>query len=196
MRRLLFACLLFQAIALPGMAALNVGDTAPDFTAKASRSGNTFDFSLKESLKKGPVVLYFFPAAFTSECNVQAHEFAVNHEKFVAAGATVVGVSLDGIARLKEYSADPNYCGGKVAVASDPDSRIAKSYDLRVMEAPPGSKDTTGIPIEHGLVESFTFIVAPDGKVAAVIGGISPSANVTEALKAVQKLAARQTAAN
>jgi peroxiredoxin len=177
------------------MAALNIGASAPDFTAKASRAGEGFDFSLADALKKGPVVLYFFPAAFTSECNVQAHEFAVNEEKFVAEGATIVGVSLDSIARLNEFSADPNFCGGKMAVASDVDGRIAKSYDLKVMDAPPDSKDSRGIPIEHGLVESFTFIIASDGRIAATIAGRPQSSNVTEALKAVRRLATKQTAA-
>jgi peroxiredoxin len=196
MKRFLFAPWVLLAIALPSTAALNQGDPAPHFTARASRAGETFDFSLADALKKGPVVVYFFPAAFTSVCNVQAHEFAQNEEKFVAAGATVVGVSLDSIARLNEFSADPNYCGGKVAVAADVDGGIAKSYDLKVLDAPPGSKDSRGIPIEHGLVESFTFVIAPDGKIAAAIGGgRSPSANVIEALKAVQKLSTKQTAA-
>lgn len=193
MRRFLF--LMLALTALPSMAALTAGDTAPDFAAKASRGGDAVDFSLTAALKNGPVVLYFFPAAFTSACNVQAHEFAVNHEKFVAAGATVVGVSLDDITRLNKYSADPNYCGGKVAIVSDADGSIAKSYDLRVLDAPPGSKDTTGIPIEHGLVESIIFIIAPGGRITATIGGRSPASNVTRALQAVQKLAAKQTAA-
>jgi peroxiredoxin len=195
MKRFLFAFLALQALALPGGAALNEGETAPDFAAKASLAGKAFDFSLAEALKKGPVVVYFFPAAFTSGCDIQAHEFAVRHEKFIAAGATVVGISLDSIARLNEFSADPDYCGGKVAVASDVEGRIAKAYDLRVLAAPPGSKDTQGVPIEHGLVERLTFVIAPDRKIAATIGGVSPTANVTKALEVVQKLAKIPTTA-
>ncbi len=190
----LFLAFLLGALVLSAEAALTKGDAAPDFKAKASRGGKSFDFSLREALKKGPVVIFFFPAAFTSECNVQAHEFAVSHEKFVAAGATVVGVSLDSIDRLNAFSADPEYCGGKVAVVSDGGGEIAKSYELKVMDAPPGSKDTRGAPIGHGLVESVTFIVQPDGEIAATVKGLSASANVSKALEVVQKLAPRQTA--
>jgi peroxiredoxin len=195
MKRLLFALLALQAFALPGSAALGEGATAPDFTVKASRAGKAFDFSLTEALKKGPVVVYFFPAAFTSGCDIQAHEFAVRQEKFIAAGATVVGISLDRIDRLNEFSADPDYCGGKVAVGSDVGGKIAKAYDLRVVTAPPGSRDTQGVPLEHGLVERFTFVITPDQKVAATIGGVSPTTNVTRALEVVQKLAEKPTTA-
>lgn len=184
----LFACLM----AFPAMAALKVGDSAPDFSAPASLAGKTLDFSLKKALRKGPVVLYFYPAAYTNVCNIQAHQFAANHEKFVAAGATVVGVSLDSIDRLNSFSADPNYCGGKVTVASDADGSIAKSYDLSVRDAPPGVTDTQGLPIEHGMVEQFTFVIAPDGKIAATVGEGSPVANVAKALDAVQRLSTKQ----
>lgn len=192
MPRLLLGCLLWFAIAFSAAAALQEGDLAPDFEIPASLAGKTFTFSLKEALKKGPVVVYFFPAAFTDACNVQAHEFAANYDKFVAAGATVVGVSLDSIHRLNRFSADPDYCGGKVAVASDADGGVSKSYDLRVEEAPAGVTDIQGAPIEHGLVEQMTFVVAPDGKIAAVVRGDSPTANVAKALEAVRRLAAKQ----
>ncbi|MGE5467091.1 MAG: peroxiredoxin [Ignavibacteria bacterium] len=192
--RHLFLAFLCGALALPVGAALTKGDHAPEFEAPASVGGRTFAFSLGEALRKGPVVVFFFPAAFTSECNVQAHEFAVSHEKFLAAGATVVGVSLDDIDHLNAFSADPDYCGGKVAVVSDRNGDIAKSYELKVMAAPPGSKDTHGAPIRHGLVESITFIIASDGNVAATLVGPSPSSNVSRALEIVQKLAPKQTA--
>lgn len=192
MARSLLACLLALAIALPAGAALQTGEAAPDFRAPAALAGKTFTFSLKETLAKGPVVVYFFPAAFTDACNIQAHAFAAHYENFVAAGATVVGVSLDSIARLKTFSAEPNYCGGKVAVASDADGSIAKSYDLRVEEPPPGVTDTQGLPLQHGLVEQITFVVAPDGKIAATITTESPTAHVAQALEAVERLAAKQ----
>jgi peroxiredoxin len=136
------------------------------------------------------VVVYFYPSAYTGGCNVQAHAFAVDQEKFAAAGASIVGVSLDSIARLNDFSADPEYCAGKIAVASDADGRIAKSYDLAVRDAAPGRKDTRGVDIDHGFAERTTFIVTPNGKVAAVVGGLAPGANVEQALQAVQKLAA------
>jgi len=171
-------------------AALKEGDAAPAFTARASLAGKAFDFSLKESLKNGPVVVYFYPSAFTGGCNLQAHTFAVNQEKFAAAGATIVGVSLDSIARLNDFSADPEYCAGKIAVASDADGRIAKAYDLAVRAAVAGRKDTRGADIDHDSTERTTFVVTRDGKVAATVGGLTPVANVERALEAVQKLAA------
>ncbi len=188
--KLLVAAVLAASIALPAAAALKEGDNAPDFKAQASQAGKAFGYSLKDALKKGPVVVYFYPSAYTGGCNVQAHAFAVNQEKFAAAGASIVGVSLDSIARLNDFSADPEYCAGKIAVASDADGRIAKAYDLTVREATPGRKDTRGKDIDHGFAERTTFIVTPDGKVAAVVGGLAPGANVEQALQAVQKLAA------
>jgi peroxiredoxin len=182
----LSAALMFASSAF---AALKEGDAAPAFTARASLAGKAFDFSLKESLKNGPVVVYFYPSAFTGGCNLQAHTFAVNQEKFATAGATIVGVSLDSIARLNDFSADPEYCGGKIAVASDTDGRIAKAYDLAVRAAVAGRKDTRGADIDHGSAERTTFVVTPDGKVAATVGGLTPIANVERALEAVQKLA-------
>lgn len=192
MSRLLLGCLLSWAVAFPAAAALRVGDTSPDFTAEAAVAGKSFSFSLKAALKKGPVVVYFYPAAFTDACNILAHQFAANHEKFVAAGATVVGVSLDSIDRLKAFSADPDACGGKVAVASDADGGIAKSFDLRVQDPAPGVTDIEGVPVEHGLVEQMTFVIAPDGRIAAVAADESPTANVAKALETVQRLATKQ----
>lgn len=191
MKRMLLASLLAGAIALPAGAALKEGDRAPAFKTQASLAGKAFTYSLKDALKKGPVVVYFYPSAFTGGCNIQAHTFAVNHEKFAAAGASIVGVSLDSIARLNEFSADPNYCAGKFPVAADADGAIAKSFDLVIREIAAGKKDTRGIEIDHATTERTTFIVTPDGKIAAGVGGVSPSANVDQALEAVQKLAAK-----
>jgi peroxiredoxin len=134
------------------------------------------------------VVVYFYPSAYTSACNVQAHAFAVNDEKFAAAGASIIGVSLDSVARLNDFSKDPEYCNGKFPVASDADGRIAKSYDLAVKEGRAGAKDTRGVDIDHGFAERTTFVVSPDGRIAATIGGMSPQANVEKALEAVQSL--------
>jgi peroxiredoxin len=174
---------------MPALAALNAGDAAPDFKAPASLDGKTFEFSLKQALTKGPVVVYFYPSAYTGGCNLQAHTFAVNYDKFRAAGASVIGVSLDSIERLNEFSADPQYCAGKVAVASDTGGKIAKSYDLKVGDAKEGAKDSRGIEIGHGFAERTTFIVTPDGKISATVGGVSPVENVDKALELVQQLA-------
>src|SRR5580765_3885675 len=122
--------LLVGLMALPLAAALKTGEKAPDFSAKASLAGKEFAFSLKDALKKGPVVVYFYPSAFTGGCNIEAHTFAENKEKFDAAGASIIGVSRDSIARLNAFSADPQYCAGKIAVASDVDGAIATSYGL------------------------------------------------------------------
>jgi peroxiredoxin len=195
MKTTLVAALLASLTALPAMAALKEGDSAPDFKAQASLAGKAFNFSLKDTLKKGPVVVYFYPSAYTGGCNIQAHTFAVNHDKFAAAGATVIGVSLDSIARLNDFSADPEYCAGKVAVASDADGKIARSFDLNIRDAAPGRKDTRGIEIDHGFAERTTYIVTQDGKIAATVGGLAPEANVDKALEAVQKLAANKSSA-
>jgi peroxiredoxin len=184
---LLFSVVL--ALVLPAFAALKVGDNAPDFKAQASLAGKEFSFSLKNALKNGPVVVYFYPSAFTGGCNIQAHSFAVNNDKFVAAGSSIIGVSLDSITRLNDFSADPAYCGGKIAVASDADGSVAKAYDLAVKAASPGRKDTRGKDIDHGFAERTTFVITPDGKVAATLGGLSPAENVDKALEAVEKLA-------
>ncbi|MCB5189136.1 peroxiredoxin [Methylobacillus arboreus] len=171
-------------------AALKEGDVAPDFQAQASLDGKSFNFSLKEALKKGPVVVYFYPSAYTGGCNVQAHTFAEKHEQFAAAGATIIGVSLDSIERLNEFSADPDYCAGKFPVASDAGGKIAKAYELNVREASPGRKDTRGKEIDHGFAERTTFIIKTDGKIGNTVGGIAPAENVERALESVQSLAA------
>ena len=189
MKKLIIASLLAATVVLPASAALKEGDAAPAFKAQASQAGKAFAFSLKDALKKGPVVVYFYPSAFTGGCNIQAHTFAVNHDKFSAAGATVVGVSLDSIASLNEFSADPNYCAGKFPVAADANGDIAKSYDLAIREIAAGKKDTRGIEIDHAAAERTTFIVTPDGKIAATVGGLTPEANVEKALATVQQLA-------
>jgi peroxiredoxin len=183
---------LAASLSLPALAALKAGDAAPEFTAQASLAGKPFTYALKDALKKGPVVVYFYPSAFTGGCNAQAHAFATNMDKFKAAGASVVGVSLDSIARLNDFSADPNYCAGQLPVASDADGKIAKSYDLMIREAKEGAKDTRGVEIGHGMAERTTFIVTPDGKVSSTIGGVMPTENVDAALAAVQALKAKK----
>jgi peroxiredoxin len=184
----ILAVLVASAVALPAFAALKPGATAPDFSAQASLAGKPFAYSLKDALKKGPVVVYFYPSAFTSGCNAQAHAFAVNQDKFSAAGATIIGVSLDNIGRLNDFSADPQYCGGKIPVASDADGKIAASYDLKVEAGNDSYKDSRGVLIGHGFTERTTFIVKPDGSIAATVGNMAPTANVDAALEAVRAL--------
>jgi len=179
------------AIAFPAAAALQEGEMAPVFTAQASLAGKTFTYSLKDALKRGPVVVYFYPSAFTGGCNAQAHAFSESKEKFTAAGATIIGVSLDNIARLNDFSADPEYCAGRIAVASDADGRIARSYGLTVTAASPGMKDSRGAEINHGFAERTTFVVGPSGKILATVGGVAPTVNVTKSLEIVERYAAK-----
>lgn len=175
-------------VALPAVAALEAGDMAPAFEARASLDGQDFDFSLREALDEGNVVVYFYPSAYTQGCNIQAHEFSVNMDAFEAAGASVVGVSLDSIERLNDFSADPDYCAGNLTVASDATGEIARSFGLDVREGREGLKDTRGEEIGHGFAERTTFIVTSDGRIAETIGGVSPMENVQRSLEAVQRL--------
>lgn len=184
--------LLALMISLPVAAALHEGETAPDFTAPASLDGKVFQYSLKEALAKGPVVVYFYPSAYTNGCSLQAHTFAENYEKFAAAGASIIGVSLDSIERLNQFSADPEYCAGKIAVASDADGSIARSYDLTIHEPKDGAKDMRGVEIDHGFAERTTFIVTPDGKIAATVGNVSPFENVAKSLEIVEQIAKKK----
>ncbi|MDA0707419.1 MAG: peroxiredoxin [Proteobacteria bacterium] len=188
MNKISLAVLGLAFMALPAIAALEAGDTAPKFELRASLDGEEFDYSLSEALEAGPVVVYFYPSAYTGGCNIQAHEFAVNMEKFKAAGASVIGVSLDSIERLNDFSADPEYCAGELSVASDANGDVAASFKLSVREAPVDAKDSRGVEIGHNMVERTTFIVTSDGEIAVTIGGISPMENVQKSLEAVQSL--------
>lgn len=172
------------------IAALPAGAEAPLFEAQAAFAGKTQSFVLKDAIARGPVVVYFYPAAYTNGCNLQARTFADKQAQFAAAGATVIGVSLDNIRRLTEFSADPEFCAGKVAVASDADGRIARAYDLQVREAAAGRKDVRGVEIGHDSVERTTFVIDRSGRIAAAISGVAPATNVEQALAAVQSLAA------
>ena len=195
MKRVLAGATLSALIALPAFAALKQGDAAPGFTAKASLAGKEFSYSLDDALKKGPVVVYFYPSAYTGGCNIEAHTFSENAAQFAAAGATVIGVSGDSIERLNAFSADPEYCAGKVAVASDADGAIAKSFDLSAKTAP-AFNDTRGNPVDHLLIERTTFVVTPDHKIAATLSSaadkISPAQHVEKSLDVVKQLAAKK----
>jgi peroxiredoxin len=197
MKRLILGSLLSAALVVPAFAALKQGEMAPDFSAKASMAGKEFEFSLKSALKKGPVVVYFYPSAFTGGCNIEAHTFAENKEKFDAAGATIIGVSRDSITRLNAFSADPQYCAGKIGVASDPTGAIAQSYNLTKMDIKAGMKDSRGVEIDHDFTERTTFVVTPDNKIVAVLSSaddkINPAAHVEKSLAVVQQLAASKT---
>jgi peroxiredoxin len=186
MNRLVVVILSSTALALSALAAIEVGEQAPNFDARASLAGVPFDYSLRDALAEGTVVVYFYPSAYTQGCNIQAHEFSVQMDAFTAAGASVIGVSLDSIERLIDFSADPEYCAGNLAVASDELGVIARSFGLNIRDAREGATDTRGEEIVHGFSERTTFIVTSDGKIAAVVGGVTPFDNVRLSLVAVQ----------
>ena len=168
------------------------GSTAPVFNAKASMAGKEFDFSLKKALAKGPVVLYFYPAAYTGGCDLEAHTFAELKDKFTAAGATIIGLSADDISRLNSFSSDPEYCGGKFAVASDPDGKIAATYGLKLKPAQAGVKDVRGEQVTHGFIPRTTFVIDKKGKVVAVFSSetdhIAADEHVKKSLEIVKEM--------
>ncbi|NRF70582.1 redoxin domain-containing protein [Aquincola sp. S2] len=183
------AALLASLHALPAAhAALAEGDAAPTFSAPASLAGRTIDYRLADALSRGPVVVWFYPAAFTGGCSLQARGFAEAAAEFAAAGATLVGVSLDHIERLNAFSADPQSCAGKFPVASDSDGRIARRYALQLQAAQADQKNQRGEAIAHDRVERTTFVIRRDGRIAAAIGGVSPRDNVARTLAAVKAL--------
>lgn len=153
-------------------AALPLGATAPDFTTQATLAGKPFTFSLANALRSGPVVLYFYPAAFTKGCTVEAHEFAEATEKFKALGATVIGVSHDPIDTLNKFSVSE--CRNKFAVASDADQSITKAYDA-VLAAKPEYANRT------------SYVIAPTGKIIYEYTALSPDKHVENTMAAVQK---------
>ena len=171
---------------------LSKGSTAPMFTAKASQSGNEFDFSLKEALAKGPVVVYFYPSAYTGGCDLEAHTFAQLMDTFTAAGATIIGVSADDIQRLKTFSSDPDFCAGKFPVASDPGGKIAATYGLELTLPQAGVKDVKGQQVTHGFIPRTTFVINKNDKIVAVFSSktdhISPDEHVKKSLAIVSKL--------
>jgi thioredoxin-dependent peroxiredoxin len=181
-------------LAAPALAALQPGAKAPGFRAKASLAGKDFSFSLKAALKKGPVVLYFYPSAFTRGCDLEAHTFAAEKPKFDEASATIIGVSEDSIQRLNAFSSDPNYCAGEFPVASDAHGRIATSYGLEVMPPRSGAADVRGVEIGHGFIPRTTFVIAQDGHIVATLSSeadhLGPAEHVERSLAVVQGLKA------
>ncbi len=133
-RPLAFVAAAVFVVAAAAHAALKPGDAAPDFKTQASLAGNVFTFSLADALKKGPVVLYFYPAAFTTGCTIEAHEFAEAVDAYRALGASVIGVSRDDIDTLNRFSVSE--CRSKFPVASDQDQSIMKSYDAVLAVSP------------------------------------------------------------
>jgi peroxiredoxin len=195
MKKLVLGFAVSLLISLPILAALKVGDMAPNFSARGSLGGKEFDFSLQEALKKGPVVVYFFPSAYTKGCDLEAHTFSTEKDKFDAAGASIIGVSADSIARLNRFSADPDFCAGKFPVASDTDKKIATSYNLATTAVKAGQLDVKGDAIDHDFIERETFVIGKDHKIIATFSskddGLSPDQHVAKSLAIVQQLGSK-----
>src|ERR1700743_1642204 len=171
---------------------LSKGDAAPVFTAQASLAGSAFDFSLKKALAKGPVLVYFYPSAYTGGCDIEAHSFAELKDKFTAAGTTIIGVSADDIQRLNSFSSDSSYCAGKFPVASDPGGQIAATYGLTISAPKSGIKDVRGQDLTHGFIPRTTFVIGKDGTIIAGFSSgtdhISPADHVEKSLAIVKNL--------
>lgn len=158
-------------------AALKVGAPAPDFSTDAALAGVATKFTLSQALKKGPVVLYFYPKAFTSGCTVEAHSFAEATEKFNALGATVVGVSNDDIETLKRFSVEA--CRNKFMVVADGAAQVIKKFDAGLMLMP-------------SVADRISYVIGPQGKVLYVYSSLSPDEHVANTLKAVEQWRAAQ----
>ncbi len=177
MKRFLLLMTLVALAVAPALAALQVGAKAPDFTLQASKGGKVFTFSLAAALKKGPVVLYFYPAAFTPGCTIEAHDFADAIDKYHDLHATVIGVSHDPIDKLQKFSVSE--CRSKFAVAADTDQAVEKSYDAVLTKAPQYANRTS-------------YVIAPDGTVIYTYTNLNPDQHVTNTLQALKNWEAKQ----
>jgi thioredoxin-dependent peroxiredoxin len=164
---------------LPAVAALPVGDKAPDFTLQAALGGKPLTFSLKQALRKGPVVLYFFPAAFTPGCTLEAHAFAEATDDFNKLHATVIGVTAGNIDRVAEFSSVE--CRNKFAVAADPDAKVAGEYKNQIQAMGKTLSDRT------------SYVIAPDGKILLSYTDRNPQEHITKALEAVKAWRAKHS---
>lgn len=162
-------------LAAPALAALPVGSTAPLFQAESALGGKAAPFVLHETLKKGPVILFFYPKAFTSGCTVEAHLFAEATPRFQALGATVIGMSNDDIGTLKKFSVEA--CRNKFAVAADADGKIMKAYDASLM---------------LGMADRISYAIAPDGKILARHVSMKPEGHITTMMQAIEQWQPKQ----
>lgn len=169
MRRLL--ALMISALTPAAFAALDVGDVAPDFSTQASLGGKEFTYRLSAALKDGPVVLYFYPAAFTPGCTVEAHNFAEAVPRFKALGASVIGISTDDIATLNKFSVSE--CRSAFPVASDASHSIMKAYDAVLLW-------------KTSYANRISYVIAPDGKIAYRYSAMNPDKHVENTLAAVK----------
>jgi peroxiredoxin len=174
--RTLIAAAALLLLTQPAGAALKPGDAAPGFTTAAALGGKDYNFSLADSLKKGPVVLYFYPKSFTRGCTIEAHEFAENSERFAAVGASIVGVSGDPIEVQREFSTKE--CRDKFPVAADPSFSIINAYDAKRLK-PSASGDT--------VADRISYVILPDGKIGFTLTDSNPSRHIEDTLEFVRK---------
>jgi peroxiredoxin len=174
MKKIAALLMVLGTLCLPVRAALDVGDTAPDFTVPAALDGKVFQYTLSEALAKGPVVLYFFPAAFSDDCSLEAHLFSEAIGKFHALGASVIGVSGDDLELISRFSVQA--CQGKFPVAADEKKAVIKAYDTAMMTRP-----------EYA--NRVSFVIAPNGKVIHVYLSLNPDKHVERTLGALAQWA-------
>ncbi|MCU9958070.1 MULTISPECIES: peroxiredoxin [Burkholderia] len=155
---------------LMAQAQLKPGAAAPDFTTQASLGGKTYTYSLADALKHGPVVLYFYPAAFTKGCTIEAHAFADAVDRYKAYGATVIGVSADNIDTLTKFSVSE--CRSKFPVAADPDAKIIREYDAKLPALDRANR--------------VSYVISPEGKILYEYTSLSPDKHVENTLAAVK----------
>ena len=172
-----FVAAVAAAISGPAIAALDVGDKAPDFSVDASLGGNVYKFRLADELKKGPVVLYFFPAAFSVGCTIEAHEFAEATDQYKALGASLIGVSHDDIDALKKFSVTE--CRNKFPVGADPDHSVSKSYDSVLSFKPEYANRTS-------------YVIAPNGTILYQYTSLNPFKHVNNTMNALKGWAAKR----
>lgn len=172
MRNLIFALLATSLVVTPAAAALKVGDKAPDFTATGAVGGKEFKLHLADQLKKGPVVLYFFPKAFTSGCTAEAHAFSASIGDFKKAGAQVLGMSADNLATLHEFSTKECRSAFPVATATPV---IQKEYDVAWAAHP-------------GITTRTSYVIDKSGRIVMVHDNPDFSQHVAKALAAVKEL--------
>jgi thioredoxin-dependent peroxiredoxin len=170
------------ALSAPAFAALPVGAKAPAFELKGALGGTPLTFSLRHALHKGPVVLYFFPAAFTPGCTIEAHDFAEATDQFAKLGATVVGITAGNIDRVAEFSKVE--CRNKFTVIADPDAKIAAQYQSIMHFG------------DRTLSDRTSYVIAPDGTILMSYTDKNPDQHITKALEAVQQYDAAHTAAH
>ena len=178
MKKILGAVALLGAglIATAANATLAVGTKAPDFDIKAALAGREFNFSLNAALKKGPVVLYFYPKSFTAGCTIEAHEFAENAAQFSAAGASLIGISADNIDTQIAFSS--RECRDKFPVGADADGKVIRAYDAQMLKL-------AGLgPV---MSDRVSYVIGPDGKILYVYQDSAPYKHVSNTLAAVRK---------